>query len=322
MACLLFANRRRSLILNKDGNPERASKIFAILRNVPFKAFEELTNAESLLSYAKGADSKFRNLSKLKTEFSACVLAIIAHLPERDHRKFVSHVGTKIIPNMSQPHVLSDFLSRVYKQGGSEAILALDGLFVLIRDYNLDFPKFYDHLYALIDDKIFHLRSDKAKFFKYLAVFMSSSMLPAYVVAGIVKRVARLCIYATPSIIIWSLSFIYNMLLQYPACRQLIHREQMDPLLDPYIVTTNTLSECRALDSSLWELRALESHSWPKISKLCLVLKEKFTKSPFDLESLSQETDLDLYRNVIQGDLSHRWSRRPPTEISIPDTLF
>lgn len=317
-----YALKSFKSILSKSGTSEQASRIFAILRNVPFRSADGLASGESLIACPTGATPRFRTLTGVKNAFSACTLAVVALLPKRDYRKFVSSVGAKIIPHMIQPQMLSDFLSRVYEQGGTEAILALDGLFVLIRDHNLEFPKFYDHLYALIDEKIFHLRSEKAKFFEYIAVFMSSSMLPAYVVAGIVKRVARLCLYAAPSVIVWGLSFIYNMLLRYPTCRQLIHRESTGPLLDPYLPTAKTLAECRALESSLWEVKMLEAHACPKIGKLCSVFKEKFTRPPFDLGSLSQEVDVDLYRTILQDELSHRWSKRPPTEIHIPEAFF
>jgi hypothetical protein len=45
---------------------------------------------------------------------------------------------------------LSDFLSVSYEQGGLTALVALEGLLVLIQEHNLEYPRFYASLYKLV----------------------------------------------------------------------------------------------------------------------------------------------------------------------------
>jgi U3 small nucleolar RNA-associated protein 19 len=236
-------------------------------------------------------------------------------------RKFLAVLGTKIFPNFCNPHLLSDFLSAAYRSGGMNGVLALEGLFILIREYNLDFPEFYDNLYAILDASIFYA-SYRTRLLKLVGVFMSSTMLPAYVVAGIVKRVSRLCLTAPPAAIIWAIPFSYNLLWKYPACRVMIHRDVPQNWVDPYNPTETSLANCRALESCLWELSSLESHVWPRVAKLSTLFCEKFSKPPFDLDSIVKEIEDIQLQKVASEELSHKWTRRPPTCITINGALF
>lgn len=230
-------------------------------------------------------------------------------------------LAKRILPNLLQPHLLADFLSAAYLSGGLNGVLALETLFILIRDYNLDFPSFYDRLYALLDREILRA-SYRARFFKIFHVLMSSTMVPAYVVAGILKRIVRLSLAAPPAAILWVVPFAYNVLLNHPSCRILIHREVPEGWVDPYNPEDPCLATCRAIESSLWEISCLETHVWPRIAKLPTVFREKFTRPPYNLDSIAEEIDGVVISHFSEEELSHRWSRRPPTQYSIPSTLF
>jgi len=64
----------------------------------------------------------------------------------------------------------------------------------------------------------------RARFFRMADVFLSSSLLPAYLVAAFVKRLARLSLVAPPQAILVNLVFLYNLLLRHPQCLVMIHR--------------------------------------------------------------------------------------------------
>eukprot|EP00949_MAST-11_sp_MAST-11-sp1_P002750 g2750.t1 len=63
---------------------------------------------------------------------------------------------------------------------GELSLLALDGLWYLMREFKFDCPDFFDKLYALIVPDLFHAQY-RARFFNKLALFLTSSRLAAYV---------------------------------------------------------------------------------------------------------------------------------------------
>jgi len=58
--------------------------------------------------------------------------------------------------------------------GGAISLLALNGLFVLIHQHNLEYPDFYRKLYGLLDPSVFHIKY-RARFFHLADLFLSSS---------------------------------------------------------------------------------------------------------------------------------------------------
>lgn len=66
----------------------------------------------------------------------------------------------------------SDFLTRSYDVGGVVSVMALSSLFVLMTKYGLEYPKFYEKLYALLVPSIF-LEKHRARFFEVkLSLFL------------------------------------------------------------------------------------------------------------------------------------------------------
>ncbi|NWQ81903.1 NOC4L protein, partial [Columbina picui] len=107
--------------------------------------------------------------------------------------------------------------------GGAISLLALNGLFVLIHQHNLEYPDFYKKLYSLLDPSVYHVKY-RARFFHLLDLFLSSSHLPAYLVAAFLKRLSRLALTAPPEALLMVLPFICNLFRRHPACRVLVHR--------------------------------------------------------------------------------------------------
>lgn len=57
--------------------------------------------------------------------------------------------------------------------GGVVSLLALNGLFVLIRSHNLDYPNFYHKLYRLCQPSVFHAKY-RSRFYRLVALFLTS----------------------------------------------------------------------------------------------------------------------------------------------------
>ena len=55
-----------------------------------------------------------------------------------------------IMPNLTNPHLLTDFLTATLDAGGLHGILALHGIFTLVTKHGLEYPNFYRRLYNLL----------------------------------------------------------------------------------------------------------------------------------------------------------------------------
>jgi hypothetical protein len=59
-------------------------------------------------------------------------------------------VHSAVIPNVTDPLLMADFLTHSIGQGGLLGILALNGLFLLVTRHGLEYPRFYQRLYSLL----------------------------------------------------------------------------------------------------------------------------------------------------------------------------
>jgi hypothetical protein len=61
----------------------------------------------------------------------------------------------------------SDFLTRSYDIGGVISVMALSSLFIIMTKYGLEYPNFYEKLYALLIPSIF-MAKHRSKFFQVM----------------------------------------------------------------------------------------------------------------------------------------------------------
>ncbi|KAI7826442.1 CBF/Mak21 family-domain-containing protein [Kickxella alabastrina] len=218
-------------------------------------------------------------------------------------------------------------LSNSYDAGGSVSLLALNGLFTLITDYNLNYPQFYEKLYALFDRNLFHVKY-RARFFRLFDIFLGSSHLPAYLVAAFIKRIARLALSAPPSGAVIAIPVVYNLLKAHPRCMALIHRmpgyddetgeETVIEGEDPYLADEPDLAKCMAIHSSLWEMETLQNHYYPNIATLAKIFSEPFHKPKFMLEDFLDHT----YATFFESDSSRKLKKAPALAVQTPTTLL
>ncbi|RDB30748.1 hypothetical protein Hypma_005743 [Hypsizygus marmoreus] len=67
----------------------------------------------------------------------------------------VMHRG--VLPHLTRPVLVMDWVGASVDYGGTVGLLALNALFVLMKDYNLDYASFYTRLYAFLDRDVLHL---------------------------------------------------------------------------------------------------------------------------------------------------------------------
>ncbi|KAF9500605.1 CBF-domain-containing protein [Pleurotus eryngii] len=207
----------------------------------------------------------------------------------------VMHRG--VLPHLTRAVLVMDWISACVDYGGSVGLLALNALFILMKDYNLDYPAFYTRLYAFLDREVLHLKY-RARFFRMLELFLSSTHLPTTLLASFIKRLARLSLTAPPAAIIMIIPFIYNTLKKHPALMVMIHRTDYGDTpdgTDPYNPTEPNPLFSNALASSLWELNTQREHYHSAVSTLAKIFSEAFTKQAYSMEDFLDHTYATLF---------------------------
>lgn len=227
--------------------------------------------------------SSCTHLSQEKKVFQECWLSFLKRSSQTHQKDILTIMPTRIIPHFTKPQLLMDFLTDSYDSGtltlypfsfqklsnkispsgGVSSLLSLNGLFELIQKKNLDYPNFFPKLYALFDRNLMHVKY-RSRFFRLVEMFLSSTHLPAVLVASFMKRMCRLCLTAPPAAIVTVIPFIYNLLRLHPTCTFLLHRVTKDTeyqaamrkagFQDPFDEEETDPMKTGALESSLWEL--------------------------------------------------------------------
>lgn len=207
--------------------------VFTMLNLVKMKEKDEDLN--NLLVEVKkrkksGSEKNEQNVLELKQHkrvFSTAWLAFLAlPLTSEVHKKVLLNLHSNVLPHMTDPKLLMDFLTDSYNTGGVTSLLALNSLFVLIHKHNLDYPDFFKKLYALFEPNIFYMKY-QARFFHLADLFLMSTHLPAYLVAAFVKRLSRLALSAPPSGAMMVIPFVCNLIKRHPSVQALIHLKQV-----------------------------------------------------------------------------------------------
>lgn len=141
------------------------------------------------------------------------------------HKQVLIVLLERILPHLEKPILLTDFLMDSLDFGGPIGLLALQGVFTLIQKHNITYPNVYEKLYSMFEPEIFHTKY-KARLFYLADIFLSSTHLPEALVAGFVKRLARLAQIAPPQDAVIIMYFIGNMILRHPSLKRLIAAQQ------------------------------------------------------------------------------------------------
>ncbi|XP_029777500.1 nucleolar complex protein 4 homolog, partial [Suricata suricatta] len=244
---------------------------------------------------------KVTHLKEHRKAFQLMWLSFLQHkLPLSLYKKVLVIMHDSILPHLAQPSLMIDFLTRAYDVGGAISLLALNGLFILIHKHNLEYPDFYRKLYALLDPSVFHVKY-RARFFHLADLFLSSSHLPAYLVAAFAKRLSRLALTAPPEALLMVLPFICNLLRRHPACGVLVHRPRGPELnADPYDPEEEDPAQSRALESSLWELQTLQRHYHPEVSQAASVINQVLSVPEVSIAPLLELTAFEVFERDLK----------------------
>jgi U3 small nucleolar RNA-associated protein 19 len=247
-------------------------------------------------------------------------------LSKPQRKSILSTFSHQIAPWFAQPEMLMDFLTDSYNVGGATSLLALSGLYYLISEKNLDYPSFYLKLYSLLDAGLLHSKH-RSRFFRLLDTFMSSTHLPAALVASFIKRLSRLALHGPPAGIVVVIPWCYNMFKRHPATTFMMHRTltpaqsldyELNGMEDPFDMAELDPVETHAIESSVWELEALQSHYHPNVATLAGIIKEQFTKRSYNLEDFLDHS----YTGLLDNELGRELKKDPEVEFEIPKRIF
>ncbi|EEH17616.2 hypothetical protein PABG_00179 [Paracoccidioides brasiliensis Pb03] len=286
-----------------------------------------------LSSVGQKHKSTLLSVSSYKQRAQAAWLAVLRNntLNESQRKTLLRMMSRAIAPWFLKPEMLMDFLTDSYDHGGSTSLLALSGLFYLIQEKNLDYPQFYPKLYSLLDANLLHSKH-RSRFFRLLDTFLSSSHLPATLVASFIKRLARLALNAPPAAIVVIVPWTYNLLKSHPTCTFMLHRVMRDDLQsnpnlqthgmpDPFDPLEPDPTQTGALESSLWEIQTLQSHYHPNVASLAKIISEQFTKQAYNLEDFLDHS----YQGMVEIELGkeeRELKKVPVVEFQIPKRIF
>lgn len=218
----------------KGSNRYFGRNVFYLLRQVSVPQSEDDMNclfsnphdsSGHKFGSAQSIDHSVTNLASHRKVFTGAWTSFLNLTLDTDiHRQVLVILHEKVMPHLLDAKILIDFLTDSYNIDGITSILSLNGLFVLIQQYNLDYPDFYKKLYSLFDTEIFHLKY-RERFFQLADLFLTSTHLPAYLVAAFIKRLSRLAIRAPPFGVALCVTFVGNLIQRHPNCKVLIHRK-------------------------------------------------------------------------------------------------
>jgi hypothetical protein len=218
------------------------------------------------------------------------------------------------LEKLQDPRIAADFFIDSLKSRGVLGILALDGIFLLVTRFDLEYSDFYQQLYLLLDEGVLHSKY-KSRFFSLTEKFLSSSLLPVNLVAAFIKKLARLALLAPPTAITFVLPIIYNLLRSHHKCITMIHKPSIEKLvaIETWKENEDAVQSC-ALDSSLWELSTLERHYHFQI-------KDQVSKFSSPLLS-NQKVENFLYESFDSFALKTSGETKIAVDINLSDLIF
>lgn len=262
------------------------------------------------------------------------LLVLNGNLSINQYKTVLLILHRRIIPYFQTPTRLMDFLTDSYNLQSSRRInadvvpiLALNGLFELIKSSGLEYPNFYGKLYQLITPDLMHVKY-RSRFFRLMDIFLSSTHISAHLVASFIKKLARHSLTAPPGAVVTIIPFIYNLLKKHPSCMIMIHDPYYvsDPFFtpeqrkelsdrqkaykDPFDAESINPEQTHAMESSLWELKTLMDHYHPNVATLAKIFAQQFKKMHYNMEDFLDWS----YDTLLEAESSRKLKVLPTLE--------
>ncbi|KAK6923531.1 CCAAT-binding factor [Dillenia turbinata] len=275
---------------------------------------EESMPSEAEVEKLKKEKSKnMFNAKRMKLKFTKAWISFLRlPLPIDLYKEVLVTLHQAVIPHLSNPIKL-DFLTRSYDIGGVISVMALCSLFVLMTQHGLEYPNFYEKLYALL----------------LLDSCLKSPLLPAYLAASFTKKLSRLALSVPPSGALIIIALIHNLLRRHPSVNHLVHQEygcaateddmkeerklvgdkalcsgistsSNKPGFDHFNNEETDPIKTKAMKSSLWEIDTLRHHYCPPVSRFVLSLENDLkVEAEVAVKDFSSASYATIFRDEI-----------------------
>lgn len=293
-----------------------AQNYLDLINSIPVTK-EVQDNRQLFCSLTDEVDENFDYNATKKCINKAWHCVMLWEMKETIHKHVLIVLLERILPHLEKPVLLTDFLMDSLDIGGPIGLLSLQGVFTLIQRHNITYPNIYEKLYSMFEPEIFHTKF-KARLFYLADIFLSSTHLPENLVAAFVKRLARLSLIAPPQDIVIILHFIGNLILRHPGLKRLIcHPSGGEVSRDPYIMDEREPTKSNALESSLWEVVALQNHALPAIAQAARFISQPLPANEWDLSDVLEIKEDDIFDQEIA-----RRSKQCALAFERPQTIF
>ncbi|KAI3942753.1 hypothetical protein MKW92_026673 [Papaver armeniacum] len=360
-----------SEVLSKSSDAEFASRnIYSILSRIPLEMLEEKSDYKtwSELGFLSKEDeeipvkskkqtnsvlSSSRIVKKMKLKFTNAWLSFLRlKLPLDLYKEVLIALHDKVVPFLSNPVMLCDFLTRSYAIGGVVSVMALSSLHILMTKHGLEYPDFYPKLYTLLVPSVF-MAKHRAKFFELLDSCLKSNMVSAYLASAFTKKLSRLALVVPPSGALIIIALIHNLLRRHPSINCLVHQQADDEFdgdvaidenesgekslksgsdqdtsskksgVDLFNIEESDPAKSNALRSSLWEMDTLRHHYCPPVSRFVLDLENDLTVRSKTQEMGVSDFSSGSYATIFRAETSRRIKQVPLAFYNtIPTSLF
>lgn len=136
--------------------------------------------------------------------------------------------------------------------------------------------------------------------------------LPEALVAAFAKRLSRLTLVAPPEDILIILLFIGNLLLRHPGLKRLIdhprpgfqtivHEEMTGSAGDPFLMEERDPLQSNALQSSLWEIKALQCHIMPNVATAARFIRDPLPSVEYDMATALERTGGHIFDRELKN---------------------
>nr|CDJ84970.1 CCAAT-binding factor domain containing protein [Haemonchus contortus] len=267
--------------------------VFHFLKSVPDP---QVSVTPRLFDVANHPLKRHRKKKLVRLFQEAWIGLMMCSIPSKVLVVMIPYITDNVLDKLDEPHKTADFFFKAFDKGDMFAILSLAAIFKLIVYHNFEYPNFYDHVYSLTKPSVLYL-DQKEKFITLLDKFLSSTHIPNYIVAGFAKRLSRMLLLAPLDAQEPVLGLIRNLLTRHPIVSSLIHRDQPETLpADPYNENETRLSECGAMNSSLWEIRSLQKHWHTNVAKRANFVDKKLQEMESFVRFRCQD---ELFSNIM-----------------------
>ncbi|CAL5430653.1 unnamed protein product [Camellia sinensis] len=243
---------------------------------------------------------------KMKLKFTKAWISFLRlPLPVDLYKEVLVTLHQAVIPYLSNPIMLCDFLTRSYDIGGVISVMALSSLYILMTQDGLEYPNFYEKLFALLVPSIF-MAKHRAKFFELVG-----TTPPAENGDGTSRDNSRVEDGETEDSCTKPEISTKPELSSKKSGIDHFNNEESNPV------------KTDAMRSSLWEIDTLCHHYCPPVSRFVLSLENDLTVRSKTAEVAVKDFSSGSYATIFRAEIGRRVKQVPLAFYkATPSSLF